>query len=421
MTDIVESLHFSDAHAMLAGQLAGAQQQVVCGLSGACGRPLFDLLLGCARKGLAVTLVVSGEPQDQSVSIAWERLTALGATLHRLRPGAPQLHTSVCVIDATSVVSGALAALKAVPDAQFAGLLVQTDAAVAEDCQRGLAQWSARYAQSQTSEVGDAPTLAAPGNGALATYDDPLHWAPPWQTDLLQAHTLALQADIAEMHRTLNAFDQAQDQAIGPLLRECLDAKRQHLRQLHAQSGSEQTRTQAEQAQEQFERYTQAQNAKPAPAAPLDPQAQAQMKQLYRKLAMRLHPDRVDDEGKDEAQALFQLLQAGFENNDLAALQALAVQVSAAPRTGANPTSSGSGTHSAAQRQAAALKARLDQHLRDRSAILRSPTWQTLSTQSNWAVWFGQQARYLQAELERYAQALGSNGLTPSKTPASLP
>jgi len=223
------------------------------------------------------------------------------------------------------------------------------------------------------------------------------------------------------MHRMLNAFDQAQDEAIGPLLRECLDAKRQHLRQLHAQSGSEQSRTQAQEAQEQFDRYTQAQNAKSAPAAPLDPQAQAQMKKLYRKLAMRLHPDRVENDGKEEAQALFQLLQAGYENNDLAALQALALQVSAEPHASASAASPSAKNQSAVQRQTAALKARLDQHLRDRTAILRSPTWQTLSTQSNWSVWFSQQARYLQTELERYAGALGTNAWAPDIKPGSTP
>jgi hypothetical protein len=39
---------------------------------------------------------------------------------------------------------------------------------------------------------------------------------------LLEAHALALQADIAEMHRTLNAFDHAQDASIGSLLRQCI-------------------------------------------------------------------------------------------------------------------------------------------------------------------------------------------------------
>jgi hypothetical protein len=421
MTDLAESLHFSDAHNVLANRLASAQERVVCGLSGACGRTLFDLLLACSRKGLAVTLVVSGEPQDQTPGIAWERLTAMGATLHRLRRGAPQLHTSVCVVDAATVVSGDLGPLKAVPDALFAGLLLQTNAALAHNCQRGLAQWAADHAGSQVLPPGEAAPSMPMVEGALATFDDPLHWAPPWQTDLLQAHTLALQADLADMHRTLNAFDRAQDEAIGPLLRECLDAKRQHLQKLHAQSGSDASRTQAEQAQDQFERYTQAQNAKPLPAPPLDLQAQAQMKQLYRKLAMRLHPDRVDEEGKAQAQALFQLLQAGYENNDWVALQALALQVSASPQAGTDAASPSSVTTSASSHRAAALKARLEQHLRDRTALMRSPTWQTLSTQRNWSVWFSQQARYLQTELERYAQAPGTNALAQDKNPGNKP
>ena len=421
MDPVAESLHFSDAHAILSEQLAGAHQHVVCGLSGPCGRALFDLLLACSRKGLALTLAVPGEPQDQTPGIAWERLTAMGATLHRLRPGAPRLHTSVCVIDAAMVVSGDLGPLKAVPDAQFAGLLVQANPTVAQACQRGLAQWAAQHADSEAAQAGGPADPAASGEGALATYDDPRLWAPPWQTDLLQAHTLALQADLAEMHRTLNAFDQAQDEAIGPLLRECLDAKRQHLQQLHAQSGSEASRTQAEQAQEQFDRYTQAQSAKPAPAPPLDREAQAHMKQLYRKLAMRLHPDRVEADGKAEAHALFQLLQAGYENNDLAALQALAQQISTAPPMNASAAPTNAESANAAQRHTVSLKSRLEQHLRDRAALLRSPTWQTLSTQSNWAVWFDQQARYLHAELERYSQALGTNALAQDDRPGSTP
>ncbi|MFM6990320.1 MAG: J domain-containing protein [Rhodoferax sp.] len=421
MTDLTESLHFSDAPTRLAKELAAARGHVVCGLNGACGRVFFDLLLACNRQGVAVTLVVPGALQDQSAGIAWERLTALGATLHRLRPGAPALQTSVCVIDASSVFSGDLGALKAVPDAAFAGLLLQSDTTVARDCQRGLAQWAAAHAESAVSPDGSATAPAFGADAAISPYEDPLHWAPLWQTELLQAHSLALQAEIADMHRTLNAFDQAQDEAIGPLLRECLDAKRRHLHKLHAQSGSDETRTEAQQAQDQFDRYTQAQNAKPAPAPPLDHEAQAQMKQLYRKLAMRLHPDRVDEEGKAQAQALFQLLQAGYENNDLAALQALALQVSATAQQDAGVASPTAAPPNAAKLRTAALKARLEQDLRDRAALLRSPAWQTLSTQSNWALWFSQQERYLQNELERYQQALEPHTLAASTGPDATP
>ena len=135
------------------------------------------------------------------------------------------------------------------------------------------------------------------------------------------------------------------------------------------------------------------------------------MKQLYRKLAMRLHPDRVEEDDKAEAQALFQRLQAGYENNDFAALQALEQQVLLAPQ--ASPVASTGAGKAGARRspaqQAAALKERLAQHQRDRTGILRSATWQTLSTQSNWTVWFSQQASYLHAEMQRYAQALGAS------------
>ena len=423
MTDVSDSLHFADAHTLVAQQLGSARQQVLCALAGPCGRPLFELLLGCCRKGIALTLVVSGEAQDQAPGIAWERLGALGATLHRLRAGAPRLHTSVCVVDGAAVLSGDLARLQLLPDAQSAGVLLQTNAALADDCARGLSQLAVEHAGAQDAAPGGlplAPSAAAPAT-ALATFDDPQQWAPPWQTALLQAHALALQADLADMHRTINAFDQAQDAAIGPLLRDCLDAKRQHLQALHAQTGSDEARAQADDAQAQFDRYTQDQDAKPAAAPALDAAAQAQMKQHYRKLAMRLHPDRVEEDDKTEAQALFQRLQASYEHNDFAALLALEQQVLLGPQvvpgasTGTGTgTLRGAGLRSPAQ-QAAALKDRLAQHQRDRAGILRSATWQTLSTQSNWTLWFSQQAIYLHAEMQRYAQALGASSAPPAQ------
>ena len=320
------------------------------------------------------------------------------------------------------MLSGDLARLQVLPDAQSAGLLLQTNAALADDCARGLSQLAVEHAGAQDAAPGGlpvAPAAAAPAT-ALATFDDPQQWAPPWQTALLQAHALALQADLADMHRTINAFDQAQDAAIGPLLRDCLDAKRQHLQALHAQTGSDEARAQADDAQAQFDRYTQDQDAKPTAAPALDAAAQAQMKQLYRKLAMRLHPDRVEEDDKTEAQALFQRLQASYEHNDFAALLALEQQVLLAPQAvpGASTgtgTLRGAGLRSPAQ-QAAALKDRLAQHQRDRTGILRSATWQTLSTQSNWTLWFRQQASYLHAEMQRYAQALGA-----SSAPAAQP
>ena len=52
------------------------------------------------------------------------------------------------------------------------------------------------------------------------------------------------------------------------------------------------------------------------------------------------------------------------------------------------------------------LQERLASQRATRDAIFRSPTWRTLSTQSNWALWFSQQALYLQDEITRYERAL---------------
>ena len=425
MNEATESLHFADAYAVLAQQLGSARMQVVCALAAPCAKPLFDLLLGCSRRGLALTLVMPGAAEELAPGIAWERLQAAGATLHWLAANAPRLHTSVCLVDGALVLSGDLARLGPVPEPQTAGVLLQQSSALAALCGQGLGALLVAYAQAQDlAPHVQTKGAAYPNSDALMPLDDPSQWAAAWHTGLLEAHALALQADIAEMHRTLNAFDHAQDASIGSLLRQCMDAKRQHLQQLYAQTGSEASRAQAQEAQDSFARYTQAQDAKPPAPSAIEPQAQAQMKQLYRKLAMRLHPDRVDDHDKPEAQALFQRLQSSYENNDFAALQTLQEQVLQAPGAAHGTALGASALRGNARRSAAsvaaALKDRLAQQQRERAAIVRSATWQTLSSQSNWAVWFAQQASYLRAELDRYAQALAPT-TAPTTSPSTAP
>jgi len=413
MNEVTESLHFSDAHAMVAQQLKGARAQVVCALSGPCARPLFDLFLGCRRRGLALTVVVPGDARDTAPGIAWERLEAAGAALHWLAPGAPRLLTSVCIIDAVAVLSGDLAQLGPVPATQTAGVLLQSNGPLAARCTHGLSNLVVTYPLGQDAMAAQTKEAAPTGVRAeLVAIDRPPQGTGAWQTELLEAHTLAMQADIAEMHRTLNAFDREQDACIGDLLRQCMDAKRLHLQRLHAQTGREEVRVQAQEAQERFDQYTRAQDAKPAPPSALDPQVQTQMKQLYRKLAMRLHPDRVAAQDKPEAQALFQHLQTSYENNDFSALKVLQQKVLQVPDVSPGIPSIGLFAPNAAD-HAQALHERLARQQRERATILRSGTWQTLSAQANWTVWFAQQADYLRSELERYDRATSQSHSTP--------
>ena len=127
-----------------------------------------------------------------------------------------------------------------------------------------------------------------------------------WLARVLQNHALATQAEIAETQRQMALFDHAQEQSLGPLMRDYLRAKAVYLQQLALQDQT--AREEARAAQQRWSDYEAAQAAadqETGPAA-LDDDALDQLKQLYRKLAMQCHPDRVVDADQGRAAQLFQ-------------------------------------------------------------------------------------------------------------------
>jgi hypothetical protein len=118
---------------------------------------------------------------------------------------------------------------------------------------------------------------------------------------------------------------------------------------------------------------------------------------------MLCHPDRVHEQHKLQAHELFQRVQTSYRNFDLSALKNIEQQLQQTP-VGGHSTAPGSSV-SLAQRLAD-LQERLASRYAARRLILQNPTWRTLSTQSNWGLWFSQQANYLQAEVQRYNEAL---------------
>ena len=404
--DFAPEAHFASAYAALEALLKGGRTRVHCALAQPCGRPLFNLLLQARRQGLALTVVLPDSPAARDDGNAWERLQVLGAAVHWVGPQALVLHTSVCVVDGLSLASGALPAINPVAREDFAGIVLYTDAVLAAQCASALEMHgftsAPRTAPDATLPVGEALVVKPAANAGLE----------PWQAQLLQAQTLALQADIDEVERRLQDFDRQQDASIGPLMRQYLDLKRQYLAKLHAQFGSEEHRSQAQQAHDSFEQYTRSHpvDEPPRHEKRLDEDEQRALKQLYRKLAMQCHPDRVGGADKAAAQAWFQRLQKSYQLSDLAGLQRLQTQwaLSATPATSAAPDAAADASAPTATPAQAAgpLLAQLDALQTQRLQLLRSPTWRTLASQSNWDLWFSQQASYLQAQVERYQEAL---------------
>ena len=404
--DFAPEAHFADAYAALEALLQGARQGLLCALAQPCGRPLFNLLLQARRQGLALGQVLPDSPAARDDGNAWERLQVLGAAVHWVGPQALVLHTSVCVVDGLSLASGALPAINPVAREDFAGIVLYTDAVLAAQCASALEM------HGFTSAPRTAPDATLPVGEALVVKPAASAGLEPWQAQLLQAQTLALQADIDEVERRLQDFDRQQDASIGPLMRQYLDLKRQYLAQLHAQFGSEEHRSQAQQAHDSFEQYTRSHplDEPPRHEKRLDEDEQRALKQLYRKLAMQCHPDRVGGADKAAAQAWFQRLQKSYQLSDLAGLQRLQTQwaLSATPATSAAPDAAADASAPTATPAQAAgpLLAQLDALHTQRLQLLRSPTWRTLASQSNWDLWFSQQASYLQAQVERYQEAL---------------
>jgi len=404
--DFAPEAHFASAYAALEALLKGGRTRVHCALAQPCGRPLFNLLLQARRQGLALTVVLPDSPAARDDGNAWERLQVLGAAVHWVGPQALVLHTSVCVVDGLSLASGALPAINPVAREDFAGIVLYTDAVLAAQCASALEM------HGFTSAPRTAPDATLPVGEALVVKPAASAGLEPWQAQLLQAQTLALQADIDEVERRLQDFDRQQDASIGPLMRQYLDLKRQYLAQLHAQFGSEEHRSQAQQAHDSFEQYTRSHPVDEPPRREkrLDEDEQRALKQLYRKLAMQCHPDRVGGADKAAAQAWFQRLQKSYQLSDLAGLQRLQTQwaLSATPATSAAPDAAADASAPIATPAPAAgpLLAQLDALHTQRLQLLRSPTWRTLASQSNWDLWFSQQASYLQAQVERYQEAL---------------
>ena len=375
--DLAPEAHFADAYAALEALLQGARQGLLCALAQPCGRPLFNLWVQARRQGLALHVLLPDSPDARDDGNAWERLQVLGAEVHWIAPKALAMHTSVCVVDGTHLASGALAGINPVAREDFAGIVLHQDAVLAADCAAALGR----------------------------------HAAPPSREAAPEAmHTLAVQADMDEIERRLQDFDRQQDASIGPLMRQYLDLKRQYLAQLHAQFGSEEHRNQAQQAHDSFEQYTRSHPVDEPPRHDkrLDEDEQRALKQLYRKLAMQCHPDRVGGADKAAAQAWFQRLQKSYQLSDLAGLQRLQTQwaLNATPATRATADADPSAPTAAPAQAAGPLLAQLDALHAQRLQLLRSPTWRTLASQSNWDLWFSQQASYLQAQVERYQEAL---------------
>lgn len=415
---------FHQEWAQLEDALARTQSRVTLRCKHTVARLVFDALVQCRRQGVQVQLSLPDTALNRQSAIAWERLSAIGGQI-TWRPamsegaGADASFPALAVVlDDVLVLTGKLGPGPCPADdaSEVPGLVCwgdpdfvrQTRQVIDEEAGWGLGNADAGAAASTASAI-----QLRQGGGAAQQ---------AWLARVLQNHALATQAEIAETQRQMALFDHAQEQSLGPLMRDYLRAKAVYLQRLALQDQT--AREEARAAQQRWNDYEASQAAADQEAGPaaLDDDALDQLKQLYRKLAMQCHPDRVVDADQGRAAQLFQSLQTSYRRGDMAALYALqesvaraGFQVQAAadtqqPEAGGMPQEAD--THAAQEEQAAlearlrALRSALGQRHEALEALRTSATWRTLSSQPNWDVWFAQQQQYLQGELQRFEAVL---------------
>jgi len=398
--------HFSNTFEILSSLITQSQSQVTSCVDAACSPAWFKLMLACRRRGLKVTLIVRAIEQNTHSGLAWERLVAMGVQLVWLEADNTSMRTSACVIDQSVAVSGNFDQVTSAAESVFSGILIQNLPAAVAACLEGLNQ----LLRSGTGAV-DLPltelrkTTPSPLANQLVLSADPTAKVMAWQLSLLADHSMALDEEIADMHQKINAFDNQQDDAIGDVVGEYLDLKQRYLAQLYQQSGNEKEQVQAQAAQTDFAQFQfrQSQPSQPPSAEPLGATQQQEIKHLYRKLIMLCHPDRVQAQHKRQAQDVFQRVQTSYRNFDFSVLKNIEQQLQQVPLGG---LSTAPDSFMSLKQRLAEEQDRLSSRCVTRLHILHSPTWRTLSTQSNWDLWFTQQAEYLQAEIQRYSLAL---------------
>jgi len=404
--------YFSATGETLGTALEGARHSVHILLTGLCERSLFEHLLSCRRRGVQVELALRNGPINRQSPLAWERLSAAGGVVHWLQPelfmGWPH---SLCLLDATHVISGTW---------QWGTRHGQQNCIVAETDIQWLEQYQALFAacrrQADSTSKPLQPGLEPLGTELCVNADtSPSAGNSAWQWHIWQLHALAWEAELAETRRQMALFDAQQDHRIGELLRSYLDLKRCYLDHLYLARGDETAKREAYTAKEDYDRYQQGRAEQATDfsenAGSPDPQQQAEIKQLYRKLAMLCHPDRVLDAYKGQARAVFQQVRQSYQRSDLAQLQQLYMllqtQNTFEPRENvcAEQASFAQGRNALLM----ALQNAIAQQQQERNTLMQSATWRTLSSQPNWPVWFDQQAEHLQNEIQRYNDALGLN------------
>ncbi|STZ08316.1 nuclease NucT [Moraxella caprae] len=146
---------------------------------------------------------------------------------------------------------------------------------------------------------------------SVAIYQDVDIMALKLEIRLLEHEINLYDSEKAELEKLLADFNHQHSMNLGDLISEILSLRKQ----LAKQQGDQNAYDEAKQDEQTFNEQLDKEKAKTH--YELNTDEQKRLKQAYRKASQICHPDRVNDEQKDMAMAVFNELRQAYEQNDL--------------------------------------------------------------------------------------------------------
>lgn len=390
--------HLSDVEEVLLRNLANTNECLKIYFISFTNRHLFDALVMRQRRGVQVSLALLDTPSNRQSSIAWERLTAIGGRVFWLSEQA--------TVDADSSQEFLLLDTKRVVSGHFKlGADISPEGSV--DYFEYSDQITVVYFDSIFDSLTGEKGIASPRIESIsALIENPkIQWQRS-QALVLQARILTIQSEIAEINRQIHQFEYQKDQSIGRLIRRYLDLKRRYMNQLYKRDLQAESKINAEEADRIYQQYSEACVEMSADIKPVEfSTAQLdELKQLYRKLAMQCHPDRVEEAHKENAQVFFQQLQLNYKKNDIVSLKNLKLQIDS-KFSGLSNSVLYDDTSRLTQ-ILSELQSSITSLTQQVSKLKQSVTWNELNTHKDWDALFSRHAEQLEREMQRYQNKL---------------
>lgn len=231
----------------------------------------------------------------------------------------------------------------------------------------------------------------------IAIYADADIMALKLEIRLLEHELNAYDSEKAELEKLLADFNHQHSMNLGDLISEILSLRKQ----LAKQQGDQNAYDEAKQDEQTFNEQLDKEKAKTH--YELNTDEQKRLKQAYRKASQICHPDRVNDEQKDMAMAVFNELRQAYEQNDLKTVERILDDLQKGIFKARSETVSQSD-------KLKLIKSQLSQKLDNLKLIIdeikASQSYQVVSSIDDWQEYFDNQKMELMGQKDRLRELI---------------